>query len=1269
MTEPTEGSSSEHESKIEELVDEFVRARRSGDSISQAEIVSANPELEPALSQRLESAESLVAAIEKVETEETVHFGPAVSERLRCPHCGNIVQIVDDTDDITCGSCGSGFSRDEEQTQQYSPSSAQIAHFELLERVGRGGFGVVYRAKDTRLNRDVALKIPRRGYFGTKDEEERFLREARSAANLKHPNIVQVFEVGTERGSHYIAAEFIDGQNLADMVKGQLLPFRRTATLLGKIAEALHHAHEQGVIHRDVKPANILIDAKDEPFLTDFGLARDSEPAITVTRDGEVLGTPAYMSPEQAAAEHSRLDRRSDIYSLGVALFRMLSGELPFRGSRRMLLNKVLHDDPPLIRSLNEDVPKDLETIALRAMEKQPEKRYQTALEFAQEIQRWLAGDPILARPISRFERAWRWCRKRPLIASMLATIVLLLCTISVGGVVWGFRENRLKQDAQASDVQSRERLAGALAAAAADRLNDDDSLGSLPYAVESLGVQTTLDSDDAALTRIQINTTLANSPRLLHVEAVGDTIGAIVRRPDGEAFAVASGKTIRLYDMDWRKRGADLNSAHDVWQIAFSGDGQRLLAFNHDYAGSGGATVWSTKDGQQVAGIKHAGLVDACFSPDGTRVATGGGQGEAELKVWSAVDGDLQLEMKQSGNGILNLQFSPDGQKLAALSFKPLPEAFQGRYWLSVWTLATQEETTIPIAGDGFLRFAFLEDGRILTMAESGLMLRYGADGTPDETFRLHSGTPAIQSSTMHNQGPIVTLANDAVFTRAYDSVKIWDLGAPQLRLGPISHGGPIYVAGFTVSPDEELFATAGKHDRVNIFRTSTGERVGPSIGHGDTVHSAEFLADSVLATGTASGVLKIWDLSGICRGSAILPHDDRVTSAKFSPDSQRVVTTSQDEAGKATIWSRTTGEQISQVEHGSAALVSAFSPDGRTVVSADENGRLLVRNAFGVAENPEPLPDSGKVHKIQFSTAEPDVFATANETGDIRLWRLGDDVPFRLFQHEAMVRSVQFHPDGKFLASCSNDRTARIWNLESGEPAGQPLRDEGPITWCQFSPDGRLLGTSGASGNIIFWDWKTGEVVSKLESPQRQQRFDFSPDGSQVCSASGFSFARVWSIDNSQPPWSFPHPSLNSVDWHPTQPLVVAGGDREGDLDSPYSRIWNTKTGLSMSPKLPHAKSVWSQFSPDGTALLSRSYDNTARIWSLEPTTYDIETLRSLSTVLSGSSMLDQRLIPATASVQVRTFEELRKRIPQEFTPSQKERQSFAGMNELRK
>ncbi len=1266
MSEPTDKNPSERDSKIEELVDEFVRARRSGDSVRLEDLVEANPQLEPELSDRLRFAESLIDIVHKTDVEETTLL-PAIgcSARLRCPHCGNIVQVVEDSEEVTCGSCGSSISQEEEATRSYSPSSAQIAHFELVERVGRGGFGVVYRALDTRLQRHVALKIPRRGYFGTKDEEARFLREARSAANLKHPNIVQVHEVGTERDSHYIATEFIDGLNLAEVIKGQMLSFRQTAGCLEKIGSALHYAHEHGVIHRDVKPANILLDANEQPYLTDFGLARDSEPAITVTRDGEVLGTPAYMSPEQAAAENSKLDRRSDVYSLGVTLFRMLSGELPFRGSRRMLLNKVMNDDPPTVRSLNETVPRDLETIALRAMEKVPEKRYQTAQEFSDELHRWLAGDPILARPISSVERVWRWCRKRPLISSLLATILLLLCSISVGALVWGVRENRLKEVAEASDVESRERLASAFASAASELLLDDNSLAAVPHSVEALAVQEALGSDQANLTRIQLETTLANSPRLVHLTDVGGSINDIVLQPDGQGFLVSSGSMIRRYDMEWRELGPSLKTKHPIRSVAINSTGDRI--FGLQFAGF--VTVWDA-DGKQIAEIAQPGLVDARFSPDGKLIATAGGDTKAEVRVWSATDGGLKETLAQAGETTYLVRFSPDSKKLASLS-TGLIDPGEIEFSLSIWTLANQEEVKVPISKDDYHRFVFQDDQNLLTVAESGLIHRYNTDGTREEDFRLQGEPPASLTYTLFNQGPISLVGPHHLATRRNGSVRIWNLNSGQIALGPIAHGGQIDEHGLTLSPDHAMFAMAGEHNRVNVHWATTGERVGPAIGHSTPVDAVQFLSDTLMATGTNSGVLKIWDLSGITRGSSILKHDAQVWEARFSPDSQRIATTTNDgsQPGKSAVWSRNTTQRISEVEHSAPAMVTAFSPDGRTVVSSGFDGGLIVRDALGVNDRKDVIQDSDWANEIVFSGTKKNTFATSNMAGGIRIWEVGSTEPIQTFQHSKMIKSLDFHSTRNLLASCSGDESARVWNIESGKPEGAPLRDQGAMSWCRFSPDGSLLGTCGQSGNIILWDWQSGKAKTKLASAGRQRMFDFNPDGSQICSAFNSAFAQVWNVaDRTQPRWSFPHPQINTADWHPSLPLVVATGGRTGKSNRAFARIWDASSGLPLSPKLPHAADTWGAFSPDGTAILTHSEDTTARVWSIRPTTHDIETLRALAIVLSGTAMRDRRLVPVPAADQAQVFAKLRDRLPVEFTRSSEERDRFKTLRQLR-
>ncbi|HWE35207.1 MAG TPA: protein kinase [Isosphaeraceae bacterium] len=345
-----------------------------------------------------------------------------------------------------------------------------LGKYELLEEVGRGTAGVVYRARDAELDRVVALKVPRADRLESAEDVAPFLREARSAAQLHHPNIVRLLDFGRADGSCFLAYEFVAGTTLARRLATGRIPFRQAAALAGQIAGALGHAHRMGVIHRDLKPANVLIDAEGRPCLADFGLARRQEGEVTVTPDGAALGTPAYMPPEQVRGESHRVDGRADLFSLGVMLYEMLAGERPFRGDTRpALYRQILEDEPYPPRRRNDRIPRDLETICLKCLEKEPAGRYATADDLAEDLRRFLAAEPILARPIGPVERFARRCRRHPLATGLIAALALAILG-GLAGVTWQWRRADREWGRAESNLEQA-RLQGARAEENADEI------------------------------------------------------------------------------------------------------------------------------------------------------------------------------------------------------------------------------------------------------------------------------------------------------------------------------------------------------------------------------------------------------------------------------------------------------------------------------------------------------------------------------------------------------------------------------------------------------------------------------------------------------------------------------------------------------------------------------------------------------------------------------------------------------------------------------
>jgi len=956
----------------------------------------------------------------------------------------------------------------------------RIGDYDLIEPIARGGMGVVYRARQISLDREVALKVLLDSTFASPGELARFRTEAATTAALHHPNIVVVHEVGEDAGRCFFSMDLVAGKDLAALTREGPLPARAAAELVLKTARAIQHAHERGILHRDLKPSNVLVDASGEPHVTDFGLSKrlavtgaasegspaDAHRVLPLTLTGHVVGTPGYMSPEQAAAKRD-IGPAADIYSLGALLYHLLTGRAPFVGETPMaVLRQVEEQEPVSPRLLTPSVPRDLETICRKCLAKDPQRRYASALELSQDLQRFLNGEAIRARPVGAAERTWRWGRHRPAIAGLIAlSSALLLAVIAVTLAA------RVRLEADRRLVLQKDYVA-------------DLRLVDLAVKENNLG------QAGALLDRWR--------PR----DQARSTFGFIRRAEDLRGFEWG-------YFADLC-RGDELRvlgpyEAHAL-RVAFSPHGERVAGT----AADGAVRLWEAGTGRLLGAARHSKRVmTLAFSPDDRFLATGGD--DFRLSLWDARTMRSLASPPPLNSPLVAVAFARDGGSLVAVA----------RQECLVWDLArntaTQRAAITPstwfygvIAPDLQTVALPMPEARGVELWTIPPQVRRGAVGGLGLAAAFSADGRLLATGELSGQ------------------IRVWDAGdLHEVATFSTRAGG---IGALAWSPDGKKLASGGHDAFVRLWQFPSGEPVGTYRGHRGFVYGAAFSPDGRrLATASTDGTFRLWDAEhgpatranpvqkdwGLLqpRGRALpirrhgvdsdtcwiepaqlslvpipLPAELRGTNVVvrviddgflvFGPDAS---VRRFDRAGKAVA-------PAMHLPHW-PVFSPTTSPDGRWLTWKERPDEIALRRIWeiGSTNAAEGLGERETAWLMHTFSNDSRHLAMITPAGEL----LVRDLYHRRYRRgvpslHGTPTSLSFSRDDRRLVAAWQDGIVSVWNAADWGKPPSSLMAGTEAVWCvAFSPDGRRVAGGGDDGDVFLWDVGTRQLVAKFKAP----------------------------------------------------------------------------------------------------------------------------------------------------------------------------------------
>ncbi|HEY5910289.1 MAG TPA: protein kinase [Verrucomicrobiae bacterium] len=1046
-----------------------------------------------------------------------------------------------------------------------SPVRRWFGDYELLEEIGRGGMGVVFKARQAGLDRLVAVKMILFGQFASEEFQQRFRVEAKAAANLRHPNLVTVHEVGHQDGFHFFSMDYIEGKSLADLVREKPLPARRAARYVKTIAEAIHHAHLHGVLHRDLKPSNVLIDREDLPHVTDFGLAKMTTVDADLTVPGQVLGSPQYLPPEQARGETGLVGPTSDVYSLGAILYCLLTGRPPFLANAVAdILFQVERTEPISLRLLNPAVPRDLETICLKCLQKAREARYQTAQELAEELGRYLHNEPIVARPAGKAYKLVRWCRREPKVAALAgATLILLLTGTSL--IAWQWR--RAEAERQRADDRGVQLRRVSYDTAMKSAYNEWGE-GNLQEVITLLKDQRPNGAEEELrgfewrhLWRLCHPGNDISFPRREQVA------GAMCFSPDSRILATYYwNNVLRLWEVAHREK--ELLTVTNVSGLGgFCSHGEFYIFGTRD----GVIRICRPRTGEVVRTIPDAGELVA-VAGDGQSVVTI--DREDILRVLDAASGRVKFTKPGKGRrrsdygwGAL-VAISYDGKALAVV--EPAEATQNWKESVTVWEVGTEKALRSLHSGQAVLCLAFCPVGNTLAVGGSDGRVRMW-DTETGECKTLDRETPAPRTA---EPDP------------ANSSAGIWNPGLAR-NSKKEAHNLPTLAVAF--SADGTTMATAGSDETIELWNVATlGRQPGPIHRPIGVVWSLAFSPDGRrLASGGRNSSVTLWDPGAVPASEGI---DGLSSNAwgnfTFSPDSRLLAVACTNDVVK--VFEVKDLRLVGTLE--GASHVLGFSRDGEDLLTFTSKE---IPQWWNVSANTvrQILDFGGRLDDVTAVdlSADRKLAAFGHEDGTIQLVDIGSGKTVRAWQtHPGRILAIGFSPNGQSLY------TNRTSTVRLGET------DLHAVLSLAFSPRSDKLVSGSRDRSMIVWDLRTQEKLLGNDGDQHRGAvcaLAYSPDEKWIASGCGAATIKLWKAANLKAaPTSVSHhkAAILSLDFSLPDGRTLASGSRDGTV-----RFWNGREPrLDIGSLQQDSAVVRVLFTPDGNSLAVLTEDGRLKL-----------------------------------------------------------------------